>query len=65
MAKNHFIAFRLSLRLEDLLKEAADGLDLKKTELARLLLTKSLRELKASAIKAGGYENIEFNIKEL
>lgn len=64
MKKNHILNnLRLDEGTDKLLSEIAESLDLSKTALARLLLNRSLKQLKADIIKAGGIDKITFEIR--
>lgn len=65
MVKNHKLKdMRLTEDTDNLLTEASEKIGLKKTELARFLLNKSLKKLKADSIQAGGYDNLEITIRD-
>ncbi len=63
--KNHLIkAFKVSEETAKLFFEVAEKVNLRNTDLSRLLFNKALHELKAIAQKEG-WENIKFSVKEL
>lgn len=49
--------------MEKELNEISDILGFKKTDLIRFLLNRSLEQLKADKIEAGGYDKLEFTLK--
>lgn len=64
MDKNKTIikAFRLSTQTDNILNEASAELCLSKVDIIRLLLNASANNLKADAIKAGGFSNLNFSL---
>lgn len=64
--KNHIIkSFKVSEELYKRFEEAAEGTQLKKSDLSRLLFNRALSQLIADKIKAQGWENLQIAIKEL
>lgn len=62
--KNHIIkALRIDNEMANLLQEASTKLGIRQPDLIRFLLNRSLKQLKCSAIEAGGFENLEFSLK--
>ena len=60
--KNHKLGdMRLSTEMNELLLEIASQLGFRKTDLARLLLMKSLKQLKGD-IARHGLQNLEFQL---
>lgn len=64
MIKNHIKHIKLTRKMSEDLKEIAEALDFKETDLIRYLLNNSISRLKSAKIKAGGYDNLEFGLKE-
>lgn len=63
--KNHIIkALRIDAEMASLLKESCKKLGFKQPDLIRLLLNRSLKQLKSDAIEAGGFSNLEFTIRK-
>lgn len=58
--KNILRNLRISNETDNLLDELSEHLEIRKTDLARMLLNKTLNQIKHDSIKAGGYENLEF-----
>jgi len=54
---------RITQEMEKELNEISDILGFKKTDLIRFLLNRSLEQLKADKIEAGGYDKLEFTLK--
>lgn len=62
--KNHILNnLRLDEQSDKLLSEISESLDLSKSALARLLLNRSLKELKSAITLSGGLDKIVFQIK--
>lgn len=50
--------------MDSILSEATNKLQFKKPDLVRFLLNRALMQLKADSIKAKGYENLSFTLRE-
>lgn len=65
MPLNHRLKdLRISKEMDELLTEVADKLGFKKTHLARILLNKSLNNLRHDIIKYG-IDNLSFELKPI
>lgn len=63
--KSHLIQFRLQKDKDEELSKIAEAINLDKSKIIRLLMNRGLIQLKKSALKVGGYNNLEISIKEL
>lgn len=63
--KNHILHLRMSSEMDKLLTEISEKLGLDKSALARFLLNKSLMQLRADSIKAGGYDKLEITLRHV
>lgn len=62
--KNHRLKdMRLSQEMDAELSEIAEALGMNKTDLARMLLNRGLRQLRADAQRAGGLNYLEFTFR--
>jgi len=61
--KNHKISLRISEEQDNLLDLQAEALGFGKSNLARLLLNKAMKQLQRDSISAKGYENLQFTFK--
>jgi len=57
-------SFRISSKIDDIFREVCTELSFRKTDLIRILLTRSAHELRSAGIKVGGYENLSFGLEE-
>lgn len=57
-------AFRIAPKIDNILNEVCEELAFRKVDLIRILLTRAVFELKADSIKAGGIQNLTFQLKE-
>lgn len=65
MIKNHTLKpIRITESTNNLIIEACEKLGFKKADLIRFLLNRSLKQLKSDSVKAGGYENLDFSLRE-
>ncbi len=51
--------------MNDILVEIAEELDISKSNIIRLLLNRSLLQLKSDSIRMGGFKNLDFSIKKI
>lgn len=63
MKLNKIIMVRISSEMDSDIKSIADSLGFKKIDLIRLLLSRSLKQLRADAIKVNGLQNLEFSLR--
>lgn len=64
MIKNHETKLRITETMRNDLKEIAEALGFKETDLTRFFLAKSIQQLKHDALKnGGGYQDLEITWK--
>jgi hypothetical protein len=63
MKLNKIIKIRISSEMDLNINHIAETLGFKKVDLLRLLLSRSLKQLKADAIKVNGIQNLEFSLR--
>ncbi len=68
MAKRNTVVLnkiRIRADLNDILVEISQVLDISKTDILKLLLNRSLLQLKSDSVRSGGYQNLDFSIKKI
>ena len=63
--KNHIIHLKITKDMQGDLKKITDELGFKQTDLIRLLLNNAIQRLKSDSIKVGGFNKLEFTIREI
>lgn len=62
--KNHLVHLKMTQEMKGNISSIAEALEMTEQSAIRLLLNNAIHRIKVDSIRAGGFSNLEFTIKE-